>query len=312
MMVRLEQDLISVVLPAYNAAEYIAQAIESVIRQSWTDWELIIVNDGSRDNTNDIIVSFLKDERIRLVTQENGGVSRARNRGIQLARGNWIAFLDADDIWLPEKLKKQMVVVKKYPEVGVCGTSMETIGRDSRTIHSFPEEDFFGHASRKLVMGSLSFPLSSGLVRRELFEKTGGFDEQITSFSEDFDFWLRASLISPFYKIGETLIRYRVEIDNTSHRLGDKRRDVVLNVIIRRFMKEYGGSKYVKWYHVCLLRSRSYLSRAQSQTRWFAKTVWILRSLASCPWNPTVYQAVTTHFMPGIIRDGLKKMFRKS
>lgn len=309
-MALLQQDLISVVMPAYNAAEYVSQAIESVIRQTRTDWELIIVDDGSSDDTGEIVLPFLRDERIRLVTQTNGGVSRARNRGIDLARGNWVAFLDADDIWLPEKLEKQMAVVKQHPEVGVCGTAMETIGREGRTIESFSEVDFFGQASRRLVTGSLSFPLSSGLVRKELFDRAGYFDEQISSFSEDYDFWLRASLVCPFYKIGEVLIRYRVEIENTSRRLGDKRRDVVLHVIIPRFMKEYGGSKYVKWRHVCLLRSRSHLNRASTRNRWLAKTVWIFRSLVSCPWNPAAYRAVATHFMPKILHDRFKGVFR--
>jgi len=305
------EDLISVIMPAYNVQAYISQAIESVIQQSLTNWELIIVDDGSRDNTRDRIVPFLKDKRIRLVTRENSGVSRARNCAIQRASGNWIAFLDADDRWLPDKLEIQTAVVGKYPEVGVCGTSLETIGRDGRVIHSFPSKDFFGHASRPLVAGLLSIPLSSGLVRKDLFDSAGYFDERISSYSEDYDFWLRASLICPFYRIGKVLIQYRVDIDNTSHRIGDKRRDIVLNVIIPRFLKEYGGSKYVKPHHVRRLRSSSYLNRAAEQKRLAWRLLWLFRSLGSCPWNPAVWQTFLSLLLPKRLRCMLKRVLQR-
>lgn len=123
---------VSVVIPTYNRAKYVTETIDSVLSQSYTDYEIIVVDDGSTDNTREALAPYM--DRIRYIHQQNSGVSAARNRGIKAARGKWIAFLDSDDIWLPEKLAVQIKDISKYP--GVClhttnaGLYRERIGRE--------------------------------------------------------------------------------------------------------------------------------------------------------------------------------------
>jgi glycosyltransferase involved in cell wall biosynthesis len=108
---------VSVVIPAYNCAAYVGQAVDSVLRQTYTDWEIIVVDDGSRDDTKLILEQY--GDRIRYIYQQNQGVSIARNRGIELARGEFIAFLDADDYFLPDKIAAQIAVFAAQPNLGI-------------------------------------------------------------------------------------------------------------------------------------------------------------------------------------------------
>jgi teichuronic acid biosynthesis glycosyltransferase TuaG len=115
--------LVSVIMPAFNAEKYIEESINSVIGQTFLNWELIIINDGSTDSTEHIAGKYAAtDARVKLVTQENKRLGAARNTGILNSKGNWIAFLDADDLWMPDKLKKQLCVAKTEPKAGVIFT----------------------------------------------------------------------------------------------------------------------------------------------------------------------------------------------
>mgnify|MGYP001146457269 FL=1 len=122
-----KQHLVSVVIPAYNAELYIKHAIDSILCQSHSDLEVIIVNDGSTDNTQAIVMSFT-DPRVRLVNKTNGGMSSARNAGVDQAKGEYLAFLDADDYWMPDKLEKQISLLNKKPNIGFCSTMITFFG----------------------------------------------------------------------------------------------------------------------------------------------------------------------------------------
>ena len=109
-----KDELISIIMPAYNAGKYIKESIESVFNQTYQNWELIIIDDGSTDNTSEVVQPFLiKDRRIQYYLQENGKQGKARNAGIKRSKGNLIAFLDADDVWMPAKLQAQIGVLKQ-------------------------------------------------------------------------------------------------------------------------------------------------------------------------------------------------------
>jgi glycosyltransferase involved in cell wall biosynthesis len=126
------EPLVSVIIPCYNAAHFVAETIRSVAAQSYSNWELILIDDGSSDNTVEVIQPFLEDRRIRFHTQKNQGVSAARNNGAAFARGDFIAFLDSDDVWLPEKLHRQLDVFRKYPAAGICGSGYIEIDAGSK------------------------------------------------------------------------------------------------------------------------------------------------------------------------------------
>ena len=135
--------MVSIIMPAYNAEKTIRQSIESVLAQTYRDWELIVIDDGSRDDTAQILSDFsLQDARICFSKNEkNSGASYTRNRAISLAKGEWIAFLDSDDLWKPEKLEKQLALTEKYPDMAVCYTASAFINEDGNP-YQLPQDLF--------------------------------------------------------------------------------------------------------------------------------------------------------------------------
>ncbi len=293
-----EKPLVSVILPSYNSAHYVGSAIRSVITQTFPNWELFIFNDGSTDDTDKVVAEFLADTRIRYIKQENLGQPKTRNKGVRMAEGSLIALLDADDIWMPTKLEKQIAIFDKFPDVGVCGTSSELIGPTGEVCGECKRQEFYGRAVPALVTGQLSVGMSTSVTRREVYDKVGFFDENYLPFSMDYDFWLRAAMKYMFYNIDENLVQYRTGHPSISQEGGDKRRDLVMTVVIPRFIKEYGGSKYVKWHHVRQLHSNVYFGRACGRTSKGQKVYWLLRSLLCWPANYDALGALFRVFFP--------------
>jgi glycosyltransferase involved in cell wall biosynthesis len=186
---------VSVIIPAYNVEAYIAQSIESVLRQTHEDFELIVVDDGSTDRTAEL-VSACRDSRLRLISQPNAGSAAARNRGLEAASGTYVAFLDGDDLWLPHKLATQVAWLDGHPETDlVYGASriIESDGRDAgRSLIRHPGAASF---SRMLVEDTIA-NCSSQMLRREAVERAGWFDTQLPA-SVDHDLWLRVALLRP-------------------------------------------------------------------------------------------------------------------
>jgi glycosyltransferase involved in cell wall biosynthesis len=197
---------ISIVIPAYNSMKYLPETLESVLQQSFTDFEVLIINDGSTDN---IIqwASEITDPRVKLISQKNQGVSVARNTGIARARGEYIAFLDADDLWQQTKLEKQVRCLDENPEVGLVHTStalMDCHGKlTGRIMTAFAE----GEVWQELVESN-KIACSSVMVRRCCLEKVGGFEPNL-HFAEDWDLWIRISVHYPFAVLQEPLYYYR-------------------------------------------------------------------------------------------------------
>lgn len=298
-------------MPSYNSASYLVPAIQSVVGQSFTDWELLIFDDGSTDNTQELVAPFLTDVRIQYIKQENLGQPKTRNKGVRMSRGRFIALLDADDIWKHDKLEKQLAIFEKYPEVGVCGTALELMNPAGEVFGCSDRKEFYGRAVPDLVTGKLAVAMSSSITRREVFDKIGGFDEGFLPFSMDYDFWLRASLEFMFYNLEERLTLYRTGHPSISQEGGDKRRNLVMNVVVPRFVKEYGGSKYVKWYHVWALHADCFLGRARSQGNFFARMYWTLRSLFCNPRNRESWAFLANQILPERFAVFLKKRLKK-
>lgn len=203
--------LVSVIIPAYNAAQFLAETIQSVLAQSYRNWELLIINDGSTDNTTEVAEHYCQyDPRIQLYSQPNQGVSTARNLGIELAQGALIAFLDADDRWFPHKLTAHIEHLTATPPVGVSFAKASFIkhsGDPTGTISSgclshLKPEDF--------LYENPTITTSNLVVRRELFDQIGCFDPAM-SYSEDLD-WLFRVMCSKRWMvqgIDQVLIEYR-------------------------------------------------------------------------------------------------------
>ncbi|ARV57668.1 glycosyl transferase family A [Nostocales cyanobacterium HT-58-2] len=200
---------VSVIIPAYNAMPYLKEAVESALKQTLTDFEVLIVDDGSSDGTVEW-VSQIKDPRVRLISQQNQGSSGARNTGITAAQGEYIALLDADDIWEPTKLEKQVRYLEENPAVGLVDTWTVLIDQQGkstgRVVVSYAEGD---DVWKQLVQfKTVCCCDSTPLIRRSCFEKVGLFNQELP-FLEDLDMWIRLASDYRFAAIKEPLVRYR-------------------------------------------------------------------------------------------------------
>lgn len=228
---------VSIILPAYNAEKYIAQSIESVLRQDFSDFELIIVDDGSRDSTLAICQTYT-DPRIRCVQQVNQGSSAARNHGLRLARGRYIAFLDADDVYCDGFLSNCVRVLDTSPTVDVVCAGWQWVDSELKPLPAPPhlallEDDLV----KQLLLGN-PFAVPAMMLRKECFAECGGFDESLVS-GEDTDLWLRLALFGKrFHAIEETLVHVRLHTSNKT--VTNRKRNSVTRIkMIKKVWAEY-------------------------------------------------------------------------
>lgn len=202
-----EQPLVSVVIPSYNAAQYLPETLRSVLGQTYRNLEVIVVDDGSTDSTGTVIQEFVADSRVRYFQQPNGGAASARNRGVLESRGELVAFLDSDDLWQPEKLEKQVPLFRD-PAVGIVYSDREHINEHGERIPCNPLVPYRGTCLAGQLLIRNFVPMSSAVMRRDVFDKAGPFDTTL-SRSEDLDFWLRAALHYGFDFVHEPLVLHR-------------------------------------------------------------------------------------------------------
>ena len=199
---------ISVVMPAYNASRTVGAAVDSVLAQTFTDFELIVVDDGSQDDTADV-VGARDDPRVTCVRTTNGGVSTARNRGVERARGSFIAFLDSDDAWLPEKLERQRAAMSAMPQVGLCFAETQFVDDDLRPTALQPAVHRSDWTVALLLEGNIvAGSASSAMARASVVAESGGFDPSL-SLCADWDMWLRMSVRTSVHVVDEPLVLYR-------------------------------------------------------------------------------------------------------
>ncbi|QQS47673.1 MAG: glycosyltransferase family 2 protein [Acidobacteriota bacterium] len=198
---------ISVILPAYNAEKYISEAIESVLNQTWPNLELIVVDDGSTDGTAGIVRSF--GDQVRYLYQSNARQAAARNNGIKHSAGEYLAFIDADDTWMPEKLERQMGLHQSMPGLGMIYCSINEIDRQGRHMRTVPAL-LRGSVMQEILLGRGGFAGGSTmLVPRSVIEEVGLFDEMLPPV-EDTDIIWRIAAIRPIDFIEDPLASYRI------------------------------------------------------------------------------------------------------
>jgi len=193
---------VSVIIPTYNRARFVQEAIESVLNQTFRDFELIVVDDGSMDGTPEILKKW--ERRIRCVRQGNSGVSRARNTGIRMARGKYIAFLDSDDLWVREKIEIQAHFLDANPQFCGCYTDEVWIRRGVRVNPRKVHAKYSGWIFDRCLPLCIISP-SSVMLRRQVLDMVGFFDESLP-VCEDYDLWLRVAGRFPLFFIDEKLI----------------------------------------------------------------------------------------------------------
>jgi glycosyltransferase involved in cell wall biosynthesis len=208
---------VSVITPAYNVAAYLGEAIESVLAQTFGDFELIVVDDGSTDTTFQLATEYARtDSRIRLVRQENRGISSARNYALRMATGSFLAILDGDDVWLPTYLERQLAILTSEPDCDIVTGNAWFLGgpHDGQPARPTPDRRVEPTLSRMLEDETAVFIMC--VFRRRVYEVIGGFDESMRT-NEDYDFWIRAAIAGfRFRRNDEPLGRYRRRDDSLS------------------------------------------------------------------------------------------------
>jgi glycosyltransferase involved in cell wall biosynthesis len=197
-----------VVIAAFNAAPWIGETLESVQAQSFQDYEIIVVDDGSSDETARIVSQF---EKVRYLSQANRGTASARNLGVRAARGDYVAFLDADDLWSPDKLLLQMELIDQTGSVWVFSDAY-AFDNDTRLVQfTFGQvrRQYSGTVLQQLFLGDF-IPMPTPIVKRSVFEQVGYFDEVNLRRKEDWEMWLRIAARYPVARVDRPLAYYRV------------------------------------------------------------------------------------------------------
>lgn len=205
---------ISVIIPAYNSEKTISHTIQSVLNQTFTDLELIVINDGSQDSTLKIVTQ-IKDPRIKVFSYSNAGGNISRNRGLQRAVGEFVSFLDADDLWTPDKLQSQLKALQENATAKVAYSWTDYINTNGEFILSGKRVNVNGNVYENLLLNNFLENGSNPLICRKSLIKLGGFDESLSA-AQDWDMWLRLASKFDFICVPSVQILYRISTNSVS------------------------------------------------------------------------------------------------
>lgn len=227
--------LVSVVIASFNMAEYLPFAIESALHQTYGRVEIVVVDDGSTDDTASVMQRYRNEAKVRYCRQDHGGQATAKNRGIQESAGDYIAFLDADDMWTADKLARQLPLFAASPTVGVVYSRVGYVDGSGSDTGIAQNRLFRGTVSAAMLVDNF-IGFGSAVVRRECFARLGAFREELR-MGIDYDLWLRFSTKYEFDYVDAPLLRYRVWAGQMSKNCEGRYRNGV--EIMRRFLSEY-------------------------------------------------------------------------
>jgi glycosyltransferase involved in cell wall biosynthesis len=254
---------VTVLMPVYNAEKYVKKAIDSILNQTFKDFEFLLINDGSTDKTPMILQNY-HDPRIKIINHEkNLGIARSLNGGIEIACGEYIARMDADDISLQERLMQQVAFLDQHPEIGVLGAAMEVINDEDVTIGKMDVvEENETLQSLLLVNNVIHHPTI--MVRARLMKEAGGYNEKLPHV-EDYDLWRRLSRVSQLANLPDVLVRYRRHDKNITVCYRQKQLKAALDISLSAVRESLKGQSLDKdayqrfWraYHGCDSRLQS-------------------------------------------------------
>jgi glycosyltransferase involved in cell wall biosynthesis len=234
----IETPLVSVVIAAYNMGQYIREAIDSVLAQDWPAVEVVLVDDGSTDETACALDAYADEPRVTVIRQANAGQTKAKNAGLRVARGEYVGFCDADNVWLPGKLRRQVPLLQANPGAGVVYGDVALIGPAGESLPAPRVKRWGGRISGRLLADNF-VTFNTTLTPRRVLEEFGGFDESLR-MAIDYDLWLRVSTKYEFLYVRETLVQYRIWGGQMSHRTGE-RLDSYFR-LLERFLERYPDS----------------------------------------------------------------------
>lgn len=217
---------VSVIIPAFNCEKYIGQTIESVLSQTYRDFELIVVDDGSTDNTKEVVKDYLRDKRIKYIYQNNSGISAARNNGFAKSYGEYIAFLDSDDLWYPNKLEEQVRLLDMNQDIGLTNCTVNYVDENSNVIGK-EECKVIDDVTDLLFKGNpVTGSASAVMLRRTCLEKVGLFDIDLF-ISGDVDMWIRNLLHFKMSHMNRILAALRKYPSSHSSNIARYERDLI-------------------------------------------------------------------------------------
>lgn len=233
----MSNQLVSIIIPTYNRTDYLDLTIQLVLNQTYQNIEIIVIDDGTPNNNNEVLCK--KFGKVKYIKIENsGGPAKPRNIGIREAKGKYIAFVDDDDLWLPTKLEKQVAVLENNLDFGLVHSCCEVIdenGIKKNEIIGRPGSLNVKHGDvSMLMMGSWTLMMPTPLIRKEVVDTVGFFNEQMPAAGEDTEFWTRCSFITNFFYIDEPLAQYRIHSNNISL---EKEKYLVLPLYLRNVLK---------------------------------------------------------------------------
>ncbi|MBF2008608.1 MAG: glycosyltransferase [Chlorogloeopsis fritschii C42_A2020_084] len=252
---------ISVIIPAYNAESTILDTIASVQKQTFSDFELIVINDGSRDRTLKLL-NEIKDSRLKVFSYKNGGLSVARNRGIYHAKGDFITFLDADDLWTTDKLELQLEALQKHPEAGVAYSWSYFMDDKNEYCNTGQPILFQGNVFANLLTWNFIASGSNPLIRRQAIESVGDFEPSVSG-AADWDYWLRLAAQWSFVVVPKPQVFYRQSSSSMSSQI-EFMEDCQFKVLERAFQiapKELQVLKQASFAYVYRYSSKLCLTR---------------------------------------------------
>jgi GT2 family glycosyltransferase len=261
--------LVSVIIPTFNRGPLLLQTVESVLAQSFSDYELIVVDDGSQDETESLLAPYRS--RLRLVRQANAGVASARNRGWRQSQGQLICFLDSDDLWLPGKLEKQVAFAQAHPQYGLIATEIAPFDADGprperSRRNMYPIRN--GYVLEQLLFANW-LQTSTAMIRRDALEQAGGFDEDVGSFGEDWLLWMKIAAQYPVYFLPDPLVAYRVHAESLTRHQPQAQFDSLMLILERlAVLPQFEGKQNLieeaRW-RVCVGRAKADLAEGESQ-----------------------------------------------
>ena len=335
-------EIVSVIMPTYNRAGYIEGAVKSVIEQTYPHIELIIIDDGSTDETKDVVSPFLKDKRIRYIVQENAGAAAARNRGLALRKGKLIAFIDSDDFWEKNKLEIQLSVMRMLPSIGLVCSDFSSLTNDGRLEESHiksyfsvfndyrlsyedvfinildknvqglanNEKVYWGNIYETMIFGNLVLT-STTLCRESVFEAVGTFDTKYETL-EDYDLFLKIARQFPVAFINKPLSRYRYSNNQLSGELFFEKLCRNLEDIFLKNVESIEDRDFIRKYE---RRIRIHLGRIQANQAYFYFSHGNMNQARSYYWrslqNDPVYLKHYVYFLSSLLSPQLIRLLRK-
>jgi glycosyltransferase involved in cell wall biosynthesis len=302
---RVDQGKVSIVVTCYNYGKYISDCLNSILKQKYQNYEVVIIDDGSTDNTEKVVSPYLENQKIKYCKQENMGQAGAKNNGIRNSTGEFIAFLDADDMWADNMLEKEMALFSDK-RIGVVYSRVRFINEKNKEVIIKSNNKYLlprsGNITSYLLFENI-VTFSSSIVRKECLDKCGYFDESF-KMGIDWDLWLRISTKYQFSYVNEPLLIYRIHSTQMSKNHEERRKcsDGIMNKFFQQNPNLISKKTARKsWAYTYNNRGNSYHNSDFRQS-----VVFHLRSIREWPWQFAAYKDLVMHILRQVVRRGFK------